>query len=122
MGIESHNLQWLSDPKARILQVQSSIQRVPLITIACLYPLNVDWACLKCIAADALSLAAGYWHTCALLVDGSVWCWGQNNYGQLGYGYPWWWPNSNYPGRIFSSWDGEYAAVCALPAICMLNS
>jgi alpha-tubulin suppressor-like RCC1 family protein len=35
---------------------------------------------------DAASLTAGGYHSCALRRDGSVVCWGQNNYGQLGDG------------------------------------
>jgi len=34
----------------------------------------------------ALRLAAGSFHTCARLDDGSVKCWGQNGNGQLGVG------------------------------------
>lgn len=34
----------------------------------------------------ALSVSAGYDHTCAVLDDGSLKCWGGNKYGQLGYG------------------------------------
>ncbi|HMV67277.1 MAG TPA: hypothetical protein PKA64_10535, partial [Myxococcota bacterium] len=34
----------------------------------------------------ALDVAVGEAHACALLDDGSVKCWGYNNYGQLGYG------------------------------------
>jgi len=32
----------------------------------------------------AISIAARSYHTCALLDDGSVKCWGRNNYGELG--------------------------------------
>src|SRR5207245_378723 len=29
-------------------------------------------------------VAGGVWHTCGIHVDGTLWCWGHNNYGQLG--------------------------------------
>jgi uncharacterized delta-60 repeat protein len=32
----------------------------------------------------ASQISAGDGHSCALLVDGSVWCWGSNQFGQLG--------------------------------------
>jgi len=37
----------------------------------------------RCIQATGIS--AGYSHTCAVLSDGTVECWGDNTYGQLGY-------------------------------------
>ncbi len=30
------------------------------------------------------AIAAGYWHSLALRIDGTVWAWGSNSYGQLG--------------------------------------
>ncbi len=38
------------------------------------------------LAGKVMDLAAGGWHTCALLEDGRVQCWGANNTGQLGDG------------------------------------
>ncbi len=35
---------------------------------------------------NAVNLAAGVFHTCALLADGTVWCWGANDWGQSGIG------------------------------------
>jgi len=34
----------------------------------------------------AVAISAGYYHTCPILDDGSVSCWGKNDYGQLGDG------------------------------------
>jgi hypothetical protein len=33
---------------------------------------------------DPIDIDAGDSHTCAIKRDGSIWCWGLNNYGQLG--------------------------------------
>ena len=45
-------------------------------------------------------LGAGLYHTCAIKQDGSLWCWGLNNYGQLGDGT---WTDKNTPVQIMSS-------------------
>lgn len=45
-------------------------------------------------------VAPGYGHTCAILMDNSLKCWGANDYGQLGYDdYNW---RGYYPGSMAS--------------------
>ena len=38
------------------------------------------------LGGQATAIASGNFHSCAILEDGSVRCWGQNSEGQLGYG------------------------------------
>ena len=38
------------------------------------------------LPADVLEVRSGQGHTCSLHVSGAVYCWGQNNRGQLGNG------------------------------------
>jgi alpha-tubulin suppressor-like RCC1 family protein len=47
--------------------------------------------------SDAIDLAAGFEHNCALLSDRTVWCWGQNQRGQLGNGTN---DDSFLPGKV----------------------
>ncbi|MFC5183326.1 RCC1 domain-containing protein [Actinomadura harenae] len=41
---------------------------------------------VKGLASTPTELVAGNFHTCALEQDGSMWCWGENKYGQIGDG------------------------------------
>lgn len=43
--------------------------------------IGMDYAC-----NDPISIVSGDSHVCALRADGTVWCWGLNNFGQLGIG------------------------------------
>ena len=38
------------------------------------------------LPSGAKAIAAGVYHSCVLLTNGSVWCWGNETYGQLGNG------------------------------------
>ncbi|MBT7459911.1 MAG: hypothetical protein HN794_02590, partial [Euryarchaeota archaeon] len=38
------------------------------------------------VGRTAVSVSLGFYHTCAILDDGSLKCWGSNSYGQLGIG------------------------------------
>jgi alpha-tubulin suppressor-like RCC1 family protein len=37
-------------------------------------------------ATDWAAVSAGFFHTCGVKTDGTLWCWGENTYGQLGDG------------------------------------
>ena len=47
--------------------------------------------------SNVVEIASGGWHTCALVADGSVWCWGQNGFGELGDGTL---MNRDVPARV----------------------
>lgn len=63
---------------------------------------NVD------LGASATAIAAGGLHTCALLQDGSVKCWGNNGSGQLGIG-----DNSNRENPVAVPLGGTATAIAA---------
>ena len=53
----------------------------------------------------ATAIASGTEHTCALLNDGQITCWGHNNHGQLGNGNN----DTNTPGNIITLPNGHTA-------------
>src|SRR5439155_640288 len=66
----------------------------------------------------AVAVAARGYHSCALLGDGTVWCWGRNSDGQLGNGTT---IGSPVPGRVAglpsaTAVSGGFQHTCALLA------
>ena len=54
--------------------------------------------------STAVSIAAGPFHTCAVLEDATVWCWGGNNRGQLGDGTT---IQRNTPVQVLLEFSGD---------------
>ena len=67
-------------------------------------PVTVDLPGAVAVAA----LAVGWYHTCALTADGSAWCWGRNEFGQLGDGTTGLRP---IPTKV--SFDGQFVSIAA---------
>jgi alpha-tubulin suppressor-like RCC1 family protein len=59
--------------------------------------------------SKVLQVAAGAAHTCALLNNGGIKCWGSNAFGRLGYGNSGTVPNTNVPGTATVDLDGATA-------------
>ncbi|MDQ2670924.1 MAG: hypothetical protein M3Y31_09850, partial [Gemmatimonadota bacterium] len=68
---------------------------------------------------DFVLLTAGELHTCGLTAEGAAWCWGRNNYGQLGV------PLSNVPqltpvpvsgGHVFTTLSADAIHTCGITA------
>jgi alpha-tubulin suppressor-like RCC1 family protein len=49
-------------------------------------PLKANPVQVTSLGIDTVQLVAGTWHTCARKGDHTLWCWGWNQYGQLGDG------------------------------------
>ena len=62
----------------------------------------------------AVSISVGGWHTCAILDDGSVSCWGLNDFGQLGDGTT---TDRNIPTQTSSFGTGRTAALLTTPVL-----
>jgi alpha-tubulin suppressor-like RCC1 family protein len=64
---------------------------------------------VSALGYDVVQISAGHLHACALKVDGSAWCWGRNNFGQLGIGSL---GNSDVPVQV-SSLGYDWAQISA---------
>lgn len=69
-------------------------------------------------ASDWTAVTAGADQTCGIRGDGSLWCWGNNSWGQLGLG--WGVPSAESPTRVGSDSDwasvtlGDFAHTCGV--------
>ncbi|MFZ8804266.1 MAG: RCC1 domain-containing protein [Candidatus Calescibacterium sp.] len=54
---------------------------------------------VQVMSSGVVAVSAGGFHTCAIKQDGSLWCWGWNQYGQVGDGT---WESKNSPVQIMS--------------------
>jgi alpha-tubulin suppressor-like RCC1 family protein len=64
---------------------------------------------LSVVALEAEAVTAGGGHTCALTDDGAVWCWGDNQFGQVGDGTT---TDSRVPAEVIGS-DASVTSVSA---------
>lgn len=67
-----------------VLSRLADAQKIPLKRLRQLRPLESP--ALIALPALASAIVTGYAHSCALLVNGEVYCWGNNMFGQLGLG------------------------------------
>ncbi len=62
---------------------------------------------------SAVTITAGYYHTCAIAIGGGVKCWGYNEQGQLGIGS---YEDQNWPADVRMKGDAKCTSVSELAA------
>lgn len=78
---------------------------------------------LASLAGGVVAIGGGYGHTCALLSDNSVSCWGRNNAGQLGYSTNYGTDNANItPAAVVGLGLDNVALAVGYSHTCALSS
>lgn len=70
-------------------------------------------------ASDAGTISVGLSHTCAVLSDGTLWCWGNNDSGQLGLGNT---TNQSSPARVGSASNWRTVSAGSGKTTCAVNT
>ena len=70
-------------------------------------------------ASDVGKITAGGSHTCAILTDGSLWCWGLNDEGQLGQGNT---TNQSSPTRVGVATNWRSVSAGSGSTTCAVNN
>lgn len=70
-------------------------------------------------ASDAGTISVGLSYTCAVLSDGTLWCWGYNDRGQLGLGNT---TNQSSPARVGSASNWRTVSAGSGKTTCAVNT
>lgn len=73
------------------------------------------------MTSQVASVSVGIYHTCATKTDGSAWCWGINDRGQLGIGNSGF-PNSATPVQVSGMGSGVSKVVTGYDHVCAVHN
>ena len=70
-------------------------------------------------SSDVGKISVGLTHTCAVISDGTLWCWGRNNSGQLGIGNT---TDQSSPTQVGSASNWRSVSASSNSSTCAINT